>query len=312
MARHVEKSRSAGWPAVARVAGRLGVALVIALAGYLLIYRPLQLRWGATGEEVARVMPGDEIQRQPIFNATRAVTINARPEQVWPWLVQIGYKRAGWYGYDWIDNDGIPSADRIIPELQHLKVGDDMPIWKGINYKVVAVDPNRSLVWESQSGHDSMVLALYPLDASHTRLVWRKHDAPYNWTSPYIIVPQLFSDLSDLIAIRQNMLGIKERAEGAALEAPAVTYTELALWVAAFLGFLVAEAGLVVRRDWLRPLLAVSATGLITTGLVLLKPPVWVDGLVTIGVFVGLWWTYRPAARRAISGRSGIPPETMA
>src|SRR6266568_3522509 len=95
MAMHVEKPRSAGWPAVARVAGRLGVALVIALAGYLLIYRPLQLRWGASGEEVARVMPGDEIQRQPIFNATRAVTINARPEQIWPWLVQIGYKRAG-------------------------------------------------------------------------------------------------------------------------------------------------------------------------------------------------------------------------
>src|SRR6266487_5644343 len=88
MAMHVEKPRSAGWSAVARVAGRLGVALVIALAGYLLIYRPLQLRWGATGEEVARVMPGDEIQRQPIFNATRAVTINARPEQIWPWLVQ--------------------------------------------------------------------------------------------------------------------------------------------------------------------------------------------------------------------------------
>ncbi len=82
MAMHVEKPRSAGWSAVARVAGRLGVALVIALAGYLLIYRPLQLRWGATGEEVARVMPGDEIQRQPIFNATRAVTINARPEQI--------------------------------------------------------------------------------------------------------------------------------------------------------------------------------------------------------------------------------------
>ncbi|TME00856.1 MAG: hypothetical protein E6I80_24290 [Chloroflexi bacterium] len=102
------------------------------------------------------------------------------------------------------------------------------------------------------------------------------------------------------------MLGIKERAEGATLEAPVVTYTELALWVATFLGFLVAEAGLVVRRDWPRPLLAVSATGLITIGLVLLKPPVWVDGLVTIGVFVGLWWMYRTAARRAISGGSGM------
>jgi hypothetical protein len=304
MAMHVEKSRSAGWPgwpAVARVAGRLGVALVIAIAGYLLVYRPLQLRWGATGEEVARAMPGDEIQRQPIFNATRAVTIHARPEQIWPWLVQMGDQRAGFYGYDWIDNGGIPSADRIIPQLQHLKVGDDIRIGLS-NFKVVALEPNHYLVWASPGGGYSMALALYPVDASHTRLVWRIHGV-YNWTSPYI-VPQLFSDGADLIAVRQNMLGIKARAEGAGPPAPAIVNTELALWVAAFLGFLVAEAGLVVRRDWLRPLLAVSATGLITIGLVLLKPPVWVDGLVTIGVFVGLWWTYRPAARRVVSGGS--------
>jgi hypothetical protein len=63
-----------GWPGVARVAGRLGLALVIFLGGYLLIYRPQELRWGATDEEVARAMPGGEIQPQPIFNVTRAVT----------------------------------------------------------------------------------------------------------------------------------------------------------------------------------------------------------------------------------------------
>jgi hypothetical protein len=291
---HRKKTRRVGWSGVARIVGRLGLSLGIFLGGYLLIYRPRQLRWGATDEEVARAMPGDEIQSQPIFNATRAVTIDARPEQIWPWLVQIGYLRAGWYGYDWIDNEGIPSADHIIPALQHLEVGDDMPIWRGNNYKVVAVEPNRSLVWVSASGRDSMTLVLYPLDTSHTRLVWRKHDAPYIWTSPSIVIPQLFSDLADLIAIRQNMLGIKERAEGVTLEAPAVTYTELALWVATFLGFLVAEVGLVVRRDWLRPLLAVTETGLITIGLVLLKPPLLVDGLITLGIILGLWKTYWP------------------
>lgn len=131
------------------------------------------------------------------------------------------------------------------------------------------------------------------------------HDAPYQWTSPYVI-PQLFSDLADLVAVRQNMLGIKERAEGAMLAAPAVTYTELALWLVTFVCFLVAEAGLVVRRDWLRPLLAVSATGLITISLVLLKPPLWADGLVTLGLCVGLRWTYRPASRRAFVA-SGSP-----
>ncbi len=302
MTMHAEKTRSAGWLAVARIAGRLGLALFIFLAGYLLIYRPQQLRWGATDAEVARTMPGDQIQPQPIFNATRAVTIDARPEQIWPWLVQIGYRRAGWYGYDLIDNDGLPSADRIIPALQHLKVGDNGPIWKGINFKVVAVEPNRYLLWESESGRDSYVWALYPVDANHTRLVWRIHNAPYNWTSPSIVIPQLFSDLADGIAVRQNMLGIKARAEGAGPPAPALVYTELALWVVAFLAFLVAEAGLVVRRDWLRPGLAVSATGLITVGLLLVKPPLWVDGLVTLGSLAGLWWIYRPVAHGAIAG----------
>jgi hypothetical protein len=98
-------------------------------------------------------MPGDRIQPHPIFNATRAVTIQARPEQIWPWLVQIGYLRAGWCGYDWIDNEGLKSADRIIPALQHLKVGDDLPIWRANNYKVVAVEPNHYPVWIEQHGH---------------------------------------------------------------------------------------------------------------------------------------------------------------
>jgi hypothetical protein len=119
--------------------------------------------------------------------------------------------------------------------------------------------------------------------------------------SPYI-VPQLFSDGADLIAVRQNLLGIKVRAEGTTPEAPALVNTELAVWVVMFLGFLVAEAGLVVRRDWLRPGLAVSATGLITVGLLLVKPPLWVDGLATLGVCVGLWGMYRPVAYRAIPG----------
>ncbi len=75
-----------------------------------------------------------------------------------------------------------------------------------------------------------------------------------------MVIPQLFTDLSDLIAVRQNMLGIKARAEGVAPEAPAITYTELALWLAAFLGFLVAEAELVIRRNWLRPAWSRSAS----------------------------------------------------
>ena len=126
------------------------------------------------------------------------------------------------------------------------------------------------------------------------------------------IVIQLFTDAADFFAVRQNMLGIKARAEGVAPISQAILNTEAALMVVMFLGFLIAEIGLVVRRDWLRPLLAVSATGLLLVGLVLIRPPVWVDGLVTLGICVGLWWIYRPAVRRA-SVRERVPqPSPMA
>ena len=111
--------------AVVAVAGLVGV--------YIGVYRPRQLRWGATDGEVAREMPGDEIVARPVFNATRAVTVNARPEDIWPWLVQIGFGRAGWYSYDILDNLGRHSSEQILPEYQTLEPGDLIPFgtWRG-------------------------------------------------------------------------------------------------------------------------------------------------------------------------------------
>jgi len=117
-------------------------AMVAVLALYLLVVRPRQLRWGATDEEVARPMPGDEVVRRPTFNATRAVTVNARPEHIWPWIVQMGFGRAGWYSYDLIDNLGRPSAERIIPELQKVAVGDLVPIFGKMGFWVRDFRPN--------------------------------------------------------------------------------------------------------------------------------------------------------------------------
>src|SRR4030042_2845933 len=96
------------------------IAAVLAL--YLLWARPYQLRWGATDEEVRRPMPGDELDTSPTFLATRAITIEAAPERIWPWLMQMGYTRAGFYGFDLFENVGSPrglqSADRILPPDQ--------------------------------------------------------------------------------------------------------------------------------------------------------------------------------------------------
>lgn len=112
---------------------------------YILFIRPWHLRWGATDEEVQRPMPGDDQVPHPMLQATRAITIRASAAEVWPWLIQMGYRRAGWYSYDMLDNEGI-HVNRIIPELQHLEVGDTMKTDAEGGFTVTAIDPNRSLV----------------------------------------------------------------------------------------------------------------------------------------------------------------------
>src|SRR5512133_1316297 len=111
---------------IALIADTLSAVPIWAVAPFV---RPWHLRWGATKTEVAAPMPGDDIVRKAQFNATRAITINAPPEDVWPWIAQVGYRRAGFYSYDLVDNAGERSADRIIAEYQQINVGDPIPMF---------------------------------------------------------------------------------------------------------------------------------------------------------------------------------------
>ena len=126
-----------------------------AAAGYVLAVRPRMLTWGATPDEVARSLPGDELVPDPKMEATHAITIRAAAPEVWPWLVQIGHQRAGWYSYDWIHRlMGVAgsvehprrSAERILPRLQDLEVGDVVEIAPDMGYNVVDIQPGRALV----------------------------------------------------------------------------------------------------------------------------------------------------------------------
>jgi hypothetical protein len=287
---------------------------------YLVVYRPLQLRWGATAEEAACRMPGDQIQPRPIFNATRALTIDAPPEKAWPWLVQIGYKRAGWYSnLDWLDNDGIPSATRIIPALQRLNPGDPLPVWRDITQRVVELEPDRYLLTSSLSGTDSWLWALVPVDARHTRLIWRMRSAPYAWTSPLFLVRQLATDLGDFVVVRNILLGIKERTEGRPIGSLAASTTDVVFWLMAFAAFLVALAALSLRRDWRRPLTAVGTTCVATLVLVFSLPARLVSAVVVIGVNAALWWLLAPRVqagegtdRPAKPGAPGAQPPQAA
>ena len=180
----------------------------------LLVIRPWQQHWGATTEEVNRAMPGDELVERADFNATRAVTVNAAPEDVWPWLVQMGYQRAGFYSYDSLDNAGIPSARRIIPEFQDLEAGDRIQVGKGAFMTVISLEPPVSLVLQFENGPwagNTWDWGVYAQGAGQTRLVSRVR-ATYDWSFPHIL-PWMFIDTFEIIMMRRCLLGIKERVE---------------------------------------------------------------------------------------------------
>jgi hypothetical protein len=193
----------------------VGVAMAVgaATAAYLLFIRPWQLRWGATDEELERPMPGDEVVERPTFNATRAVTIAARPEEIWPWIVQMGVTRAGWYSYDLLDNLGRPSARGILPQFQNPMIGDVIPMSPDGKQGMYVKDfeQDRWMLWWDGKGGMSWVWGLYPVDEARTRLITRVR-LHYDWRSPSILFHMLV-EFTDIVMMRKSMLGIKERTE---------------------------------------------------------------------------------------------------
>ena len=138
---------------------------------------------GATEVEVSRSLPGDGVVQKADFVATRAITIHATPQQVWPWLVQMGSGRAGWYSYDRLDNAGVPSAIEIIPRLQQLRVGDLVPMVAGkdVGVWVKELEPGRRMLWWDQKGEDSWEWLLESAEGG-TRLVTRLRATRHPWT----------------------------------------------------------------------------------------------------------------------------------
>jgi hypothetical protein len=147
-----------------------------------------------------------------------AVTVDARPEHIWPWLVQIGYQRGGLYSYDWLDRLfgylDRPSATRILPECQNLVVGDTIPLGRGPSWPVAAIEPNRSLVLDMRNmgGFDWVwQFGLYQIDETRTQLVSRscvRTNTVWARLATYAIEPAGF------LMTRRMLLGLRERAEG--------------------------------------------------------------------------------------------------
>lgn len=180
------------------------------------LYRPWHARWGATAAEVAAGMPGDDLFPDAQFRVTRAISIDAPPEAVWPWLVQVGCLRAGFYSDDLLDNLGHPSASELVPELQSLEIGQWVPMSPKdptdvTAFRVQSFATNEWLLWAKPDSTWAWVLGELP--GGRTRLITRVH-ARYDWAHP---VTALFSvllmELGDFAMMRRMLRGIKARAE---------------------------------------------------------------------------------------------------
>jgi hypothetical protein len=230
----------------------LAVIAAVAAAGaaYFLVVRPKVKAWGADPLEAELPLPGDGLIPDPSATETRGITIEAPPSAVWPWLVQMGFERAGWYSYDALDNKGSSSA-QILPEHQHIAQGEIMPTHPGGGFRVEIVEPEEALVLfidtelvraqaakaEEEGKTDlptpglkatgafgrtafpdfaaSWAFYLRPTDDGQTRLIERFR-ARTPGQGPATAVFGEIMGTGIVLMTRKQMLGIKERVEGGA------------------------------------------------------------------------------------------------
>jgi hypothetical protein len=189
--------------------------------------------WGSTREERRRHLPGDELVEHPQFSSDHATSIAGTPEEIWPWLVQMGWHRGGFYTYRWVDRllfpANAPSADRILPEYQHLKVGDHIPDGSPeaeCFFQVEILEPNKMLTLRSWTHLPpklrdkprarlewTWAFHLEPINKEKTRLLFRVRGTLKPWW--LLAMYRLFIMPADFVMGRSLCSGLKERVEKA-------------------------------------------------------------------------------------------------
>jgi len=208
-----------------------GVSALVGLTAYELWIRPWAARWGATAEELHRSWPGDEFVPDAVQTATHAITINAPASSVWPWILQIGQDRAGYYSYSWLENlfgAEIHNISRIIPEFQTRSVGDD--VWMAPKHKyrgqarmvvarlhsgraMVLVSPEQSGTLDrNQTAEGTWSFILDRVDETKTRLILRGRSGPKrNFSARFW--NHVFWEPAHFLMKRKMMMTIKTLAE---------------------------------------------------------------------------------------------------
>jgi hypothetical protein len=212
----------------------MGLVLLLGVTAYALFVRKRLLQWGATNEEALQPLPGDDLVASPNYQSTRAITINAAPSEVWPWIIQTGYQRGGFYSYDWLERKAglknLQSSDRIMPAWQEIQAGDTVAISPVTPLDVAVLEPERAFVLHAvmspftgqlvdralQSDSASMdwswAFVLEPAEPGTTRLLARVRA---NFQPPPLGKIFYWLALEPVHFLMENkmLLGIRERAQ---------------------------------------------------------------------------------------------------
>jgi hypothetical protein len=200
--------------------GRTAALALVAALGtlYPLLRRPI-LTWGATSEEAASRLPGDELLEDADGVSTRAIAIDAPAVAVWPWIAQMGPSpRGGAYTYDWIENLlrlDMHSVDRVLPEFQHPEVGDTI-VFGSNRFRLERVNPGHVLAWRAEGGNWVWTFVLEEHDG-RTRLISRNR---FRLPTLLARIGMLPMEPGSLVMERKMLRGIKERAEQLASATP--------------------------------------------------------------------------------------------
>jgi hypothetical protein len=292
-------------------------SLAIILGAFLLFVRPWYLHWGATDSEFDSRLPGDEIVPNAIGGETRAITINAPVDVVWPWLAQLGQDRAGFYSYELLENlvgCEMPSGDRLLPDRQSWKIGDRLWMYpsdkaEGMGFATLRTFiPGRAMGFETRMvgtaldapADGSWSFALVPIDESSTRLLIRGRGTPGRSLLGLAFDRAIFEPVH-FVMERRTMLDLKRLAEGGQRDHLA-NDLQVVLWTVTFLLFVTSIVKVFRKERWEWALAAMIAVAVVFQILTLGQPHVAIGALLVAAVV----WVLRLSDAPAHARHSGL------
>jgi len=286
-------------------------ALLIALVGLALVFfalvRPWYLSWGATATELTRTLPGDDIVGPQAGQETRAITIGAPVEVVWPWLAQLGQDRGGFYSFDLLENlvgCRMPIDDALHPDRQEWALGDRLWMYPadragGAGFATLRVyTPGRALGFATRMTgtpldgpeNGSWSFALEPAGPTSTRLLVRGRGTSTRSLVATAFDRSVFEPLHYAME-RRMMIGLKEIAESGTRHRLA-NHVQVLLWTLTFVMVLVGAARVAIGWRWMASLVLFVTAASAFERLTLVQPPLWV-GVPTV-LLLGLMVAYAP------------------